>query len=87
MRKNSISKDNKMHDRISIDPNVCHGKPVIKGTRVLVSNILGALASGESFEEVIEDYPNITKEDILATLSFGSNLSTFESYPYDVKVS
>ena len=74
-------------DRIIIDPNICHGKPVIKGTRVLVSNILGALASGETFEQIIEDYPNISKDDILATLSFGSNLSNFESYPYDVKVS
>ena len=74
-------------NRIIIDPNICHGKPIIKGTRVLVSNILGALASGETFEQIIEDYPSITKEDILATLSFGSNLSNFESYPYDVKVS
>jgi uncharacterized protein (DUF433 family) len=74
-------------DRIIIDPNICHGKPVIKGTRVLVSNILGALASGETFEQIIADYPNISKDDILATLSFGSNLSNFESFPYDVKVS
>jgi len=76
-----------MYDRISINPNTCHGKPVIKGTRVLVSNILSSLASGESYEEIIKDYPNISKEDILAALSFSSNLSSFESYPYDIKVS
>lgn len=76
-----------MHNRISINPSICHGKPVIKGTRVLVSNILSSLASGESYEEIIKDYPNISKEDILATLSFSSNLSNFESYPYDIKVS
>lgn len=76
-----------MQDRIHIDPNICHGKPVIRGTRVLVSNILGALASGESFEDIIADYPGITREDILAALSFGSNLSNFESHPYDLKVS
>lgn len=76
-----------MFDRILIDPNICHGKPVIRGTRVLVSNILGALASSQTFEELIEDYPNITKEDILAALSFGSKLSNFENYPYNVKVS
>ncbi|MCH7763738.1 MAG: DUF433 domain-containing protein [Candidatus Marinimicrobia bacterium] len=75
-----------MNDRISIDPNICHGKPAIKGTRVLVSNILGALASGETYDEIIEDYPNITEKDIRASLSFGSQLSCFESYPYDVKV-
>ena len=61
-----------MIERISINPNVCHGKPVIKGTRVLVSNILGALASGDTFQEILEDYPNIAKEDIQAALSFGS---------------
>ena len=74
-------------DRIIIDPNICHGKPVVKGTRVLVSNILGALASGQTYEQIIEDYAHISKDDILASLSFGSNLSNFESYPYDVKVS
>ncbi len=61
-----------MNQRIIIDPNICHGKPVVKGTRVLVSNILGALASGESFRDIIEEYPNITHEDILAALAFGS---------------
>ena len=55
-----------MNSRISINPNICHGKPVITGTRVLVSNILGALAAGETQDEIIEDYPNITEEDILA---------------------
>ena len=76
-----------MKNRISIDPNICHGKPVIKGTRVLVTNILSALASGESYEDILEDYPNIKREDILAALSFGSQLSDFESFPYDIKAS
>ena len=72
-----------MFERISIDPKVCHGKPVIKGTRVLVSNILGELASGSSFEEILEEYPNIKKEDIQEALSFGSYLSNYESFPYE----
>lgn len=76
-----------MINRIQIDPNICHGKPVIKGTRVLVSNILSSLASGESIEDILKDYPNINKEDISAALSFGSHLSNFESFPYDVKAS
>ncbi|MFQ5641301.1 MAG: DUF433 domain-containing protein [bacterium] len=63
-----------MNSRISIAADVCHGKPVIKGTRVLVSNILSSLASGETIEEVLEDYPNITQEDIYAALKFGSEL-------------
>ena len=57
-----------MNHRISINPNVCHGKPVIKGTRVLVSNILGALTAGDTIEQVIENYPNISRDDIFAAL-------------------
>ena len=67
-----------MIERISISPDVCHGKPVIKGTRVLVANILGSLGSGENIEEVLEDYPCLTREDILAALQFGGELSQFE---------
>ncbi|MGV3533683.1 MAG: DUF433 domain-containing protein [Chthoniobacteraceae bacterium] len=59
-----------MSDRISIDPAVCHGKPVIRGTRVLVSTLLGALAGGDSFEMALEDYPTVTKEDLLAAQGF-----------------
>ncbi len=76
-----------MFERILVDPNICHGKPVIKGTRVLVSVVLGYLANGSSVEQVIEDYPQISKEDILAAISFGSFLSNFESYSYDLQAS
>jgi len=76
-----------MNIRITIDPNICHGKPVITGTRVLVSNILSSLASGESIENIIADYPNIKKEDILDALAFSSELSRFEIHSYDEKVS
>ena len=61
-----------MYARISVDPKVCHGKPVIKGTRVLVSNILSYLATGSTIDEIVKDYPQITKEDILDAISFGS---------------
>ena len=77
----------KMFERISVDPKVCHGKPVIKGTRILVSNILGYLANGSTFEDVVKDYPQIKKEDILDAISFGSFLSSFENLPYDIKAS
>jgi len=72
-----------MSSRISIDPKVCHGKPVIKGTRVLVSNILGALAGGDSIERILEDYPNISQDDIYAALQFGSELSSLEIKEYE----
>jgi len=73
-----------MNDRISINPNVCHGKPVIKGTRVLVGNILGALGSGDTIEEILEDYPNISRQDVLAAIEFGGQLSRFEEAPYEI---
>jgi uncharacterized protein (DUF433 family) len=72
-----------MHDRIEINAKICHGKPVIKGTRVLVGNILGALAGGDSVEEVLEDYPNINQEDILAALAFAGELAQFQEGPYE----
>jgi uncharacterized protein (DUF433 family) len=71
-----------MTKRISINPDVCHGKPVIEGTRVLVSTLLGALA-GDPIEDVLEDYPNITREDIAAALSFASELSDFQEASYE----
>lgn len=75
-----------MNGRIWIDPQVCHGKPVIRGTRVLVSTILGALAGGDSIEGVLEDYPNITREDVCAALEFAGGLSRFEEMPYEVAI-
>ena len=64
-------------DRISINPNVCHGKPVIKNTRVLVSNILADLAAGLSYEEIIEIYPNVTSGDIQAALELIKRTSLY----------
>lgn len=72
-----------MNARISIDPQACHGKPVIRGTRVMVSTILGALGAGDTIDMVLSDYPNISNEDIGAALEFASELSRFETVPYD----
>jgi len=74
---------NNMNHRIQIDSKICHGKPVIKRTRVLVSNILADLAEGLTFNEIIENYPNITPDDIKAALQFGSELAQFESLPIE----
>ncbi len=73
-----------MSSRISIDPAICHGKPVITGTRVLVSTLLGALAGGDSIETVLEDYPTVTREDIAAALEFAKELSEYQVRPYEV---
>ena len=67
-----------MNERIQIDPHVCHGMPVIRGTRVVVSTILGAMAGGDSIADILEDYPNISEADIRAALLFASELCRFD---------
>ncbi len=59
-------------ERIQIDPNVCFGKPCIRGTRIWVSLILDFLAHGSSIEELLEEYPQLTREDIRAAIAYGS---------------
>ncbi len=76
-----------MNERVRIDSQVCHGKPVIRGTRVLVSTVLGALAGGDSIEDILEDYLNITREDVCAALEFAGELSRFEEMPYEAAFS
>ena len=71
-----------MNSRISINPAVCHGKPVIAGTRVLVSTLLGALSGGDTIEMLLEDYPNVTRDDIHAALEFASQLSDYQLADY-----
>ena len=72
-----------MNTRIEIDPTVCHGKPVIRGTRVMVSTILGSLGAGDSIDLILEDYPNITREDVDAALEFASCLSNYQASAYE----
>jgi uncharacterized protein (DUF433 family) len=61
--------------RISVDPNVCFGKPCIRGTRIWVSLILDFLAGGMSISEVIDEYPQLTEEDIRAAIAYGAEMS------------
>lgn len=58
---------------ISIDPNIRFGKPCITGTRISVYDVLSWLASGMNFEEIIDDFPHLNKEQILACLSFAAD--------------
>jgi uncharacterized protein (DUF433 family) len=61
--------------RISISPSICFGKPCIRGTRIWVSLILDRLAGGETIGELLNDYPGIEKEDILACIAYGAEMS------------
>ena len=61
-------------DRIEVNPAVLVGKPIIKGTRISVELILDRMADGWSMEDVLSSYPHISREDVLAALSFSSEL-------------
>ena len=63
----------KIVDRIEIDPRVCNGKPVIKGTRIPVSVILELVAAGVSWVDVLSDYPELKQEDIQAALLYAKD--------------
>jgi uncharacterized protein (DUF433 family) len=62
--------------RISIDPEVCFGKPTVRGTRIWVGLVLDLLADGMSVDEVLSEYPSLTLDDVRACLAFGAKLST-----------
>lgn len=74
-----------MIDGVDIDPNICHGKPVIGGTRVLVSTVLGALAGGDSREEVCEDY-DLSLSQVSDALAFASKMTDMQTSDYEIVV-
>ena len=61
--------------RITVDPNICHGKACIAGTRIMVSVILDNLAGGKSYDDIIKNYPSLSVEDIKAALAYASELA------------
>lgn len=63
-----------MEERISVDPQVCSGKPCIRGTRIMVSNILGMLAGGKDTGDVLDAYPELTREDVEAALEYATRI-------------
>ena len=62
-------------DRITINPEICHGKPTIRGLRYPVETILELLSSGMTIEEILADYEDLERDDILAVLAFAARLS------------
>lgn len=62
------------HERITIDPNVCHGQACIKGTRIMASVILDNLAAGADSDEILKSYPSLSHEDIQAALDYAAQI-------------
>lgn len=63
-----------MSDRISVDPNICSGKPCIRGTRIMVRNILGMLAGGYDIARILQAYPELNQEDVVAAIEYASDV-------------
>ena len=61
-------------DRIAIDPDIHHGDPCIKGTRIPVAMIVGSLADGLTFDDIRQDYPQLTDEDLYAALAYAADV-------------
>lgn len=72
--------ENQLLNRITVNPEVCHGKPTIRNKRYTVDLILDLLSAGSTHAEILEDYPNLEEEDILACLAYATKLTKYSSY-------
>ena len=72
--------EKEIFERISSDPDILHGKPCIKGTRIPVYLIVSLVAEGATADEIISDYPSLTPEDIKAAIKYASKLCEYEAY-------
>jgi uncharacterized protein (DUF433 family) len=61
-------------DRIEVNPAICSGKPVIRGTRIMVRNILGMIAGGYSIDKIVASYPELRREDVIAAIKYATEL-------------
>lgn len=71
----------KYNEHITTDPNICHGKACIKGTRIMVSVILDNLAAGVAEEEILRSYPSLGREDIQAATAYAADLAREQIIP------
>ena len=71
-------KPSNLLERISVDPRICHGKPCIKGTRIMASVILDNLAAGMTPEEIVAEYPPLAPEDIQTAILYAAELAREE---------
>lgn len=71
--------------RITVDPEICNGKPVIRGMRITVSTILDYLAAGETSVKILNAFPVLEKEDIMACLEFARRIADKSIFSYELK--
>jgi uncharacterized protein (DUF433 family) len=86
-KRNPVKQVPDWRERISVNPRVCHGKPCIKGTRIMASIILDYLRAGESAEEILRQYPTLKAEDIQAAVGYAAWLAhEEEEHPLHTEV-
>ena len=71
----SVKPPAQLLDRIQVDPNICFGKPCIRGTRIWVSLILDLLAGGTDEQDILREYPHLVADDIRAAIAYGAEMS------------
>jgi uncharacterized protein (DUF433 family) len=74
--------ENNLINRISVNPEICHGKPTIKNTRYMVESMLEYLAGGDSVEDILEEFDDLEKEDILACIAYAANSLKFKDIQF-----
>jgi len=70
-----------MNKRISIDPNISHGQACVAGTRIPVHQIIGMLANGDTIDDLLKEYPSLTRDDVLACLDYAASLAEEQVTP------
>ena len=70
-----------MFERITVDPNICHGQACVKGTRIPVHQVIGMLANGDTVEEILKEFPSLERDDILACLEYAASLAEEQITP------
>ncbi|OGG46519.1 MAG: hypothetical protein A3F84_15885 [Candidatus Handelsmanbacteria bacterium RIFCSPLOWO2_12_FULL_64_10] len=71
-------------ERISVDPKICHGRPCVRGTRIMVWLVVEYLANGDSIEQILEAHPDLAREDVQACLSFAARMTRERVIPIDL---
>ena len=72
-----------MFERITVDPNICHGQACVKGTRIPVHQVIGMLANGDAVEEILKELPSLERDDILACLEYAASLAEEQITPIE----
>ena len=74
-----------MYERISINSKICHGQVCVKGTRIPVHQVIGMLANGDTIEKLLEEYPSLKREDVLACLDYAASLTEEQITPINLE--